>query len=275
MSDKMRVISPEGLQLRATSGVSRHLDTLEGKTIGEVYNNHFKGELMFRDLSPVVQGKVSGHQDHSVRPVSDRLRRRRSGVAEKDRQGHRGAREGVGRRCDHHRQRRVRDLHSVLGEAGSRSRESGHSQRGGHHHRIYDHREGGGQGRRHRGSAGRRVSGRGGRASRSAGREKCRERAVRSHRQRADASRARATTRHARQARSRARERHRLSKARSTRSTTTSSASSGRMNCRSFRRRWSGSKHSSSTRSARRTSRSPCCRRPTWRRCRGISPRTR
>lgn len=47
MNQKMGVISPEGLQLKAAGGVSRHLDTLEGKTIGEVYNNHFKGEQMF------------------------------------------------------------------------------------------------------------------------------------------------------------------------------------------------------------------------------------
>jgi len=47
MSDRMAVISPEGLQLSQMTGVSRHLDTLAGKTIGEVYNNHFKGEQMF------------------------------------------------------------------------------------------------------------------------------------------------------------------------------------------------------------------------------------
>jgi tryptophanase len=44
----MRVISPEGLQLASLGGISRPLDTLAGKTIGEVYNNHFKGELMFK-----------------------------------------------------------------------------------------------------------------------------------------------------------------------------------------------------------------------------------
>jgi hypothetical protein len=47
MHEKMGVISPEGLQLRASNRASCHLDTLEGKTIGEVYNNHFKGEQMF------------------------------------------------------------------------------------------------------------------------------------------------------------------------------------------------------------------------------------
>ena len=91
MSDRMGVISPEGLQLNAIAGASRHLDTLEGKTIGEVYNNHFKGELV-PDLPPVVEGKVSGRQGHPFRPVPDRLRGRRSGVAEEDGQGNRRAR---------------------------------------------------------------------------------------------------------------------------------------------------------------------------------------
>ena len=48
MKEVMGVISPEGLPQGAISNVARHLDTLDGKTIGEVYNNHFKGELMFR-----------------------------------------------------------------------------------------------------------------------------------------------------------------------------------------------------------------------------------
>ena len=47
MNQKMSVISPAGVQLKAANRASRHLDTLEGKTIGEVYNNHFKGEQMF------------------------------------------------------------------------------------------------------------------------------------------------------------------------------------------------------------------------------------
>jgi len=60
MNQKMAVISPEGLQLRTTSGVSRHLDTLEGKTIGEVYNNHFKGEQMFRAYRRLLKEKFPG-----------------------------------------------------------------------------------------------------------------------------------------------------------------------------------------------------------------------
>ena len=45
----------------------------------------------------------------------------------------------------------MRDLHSVLGEAGGRSGKSGDPERGDHHDRIYDDRQGGGQGRRHGG----------------------------------------------------------------------------------------------------------------------------
>ena len=60
MSGKMSVVSPEGLQLRRVTGVSRHLETLEGKTIGEVYNNHFKGELMFETYRRLLKERFPG-----------------------------------------------------------------------------------------------------------------------------------------------------------------------------------------------------------------------
>ncbi len=60
MHEKMRVISPEGLPVSKSTGVSRHLDTLEGKTIGEVYNNHFKGEQMFRAYRRLLKEKFPG-----------------------------------------------------------------------------------------------------------------------------------------------------------------------------------------------------------------------
>ena len=60
MSTTMRVISPEGLQLREVTAVSRHLDTLAGKTIGEVYNNHFKGELMFQTYRRLFRERYPG-----------------------------------------------------------------------------------------------------------------------------------------------------------------------------------------------------------------------
>lgn len=60
MNEKMKVVSPEGLQLGTIGGASRHLDTLEGKTIGEVYNNHFKGELMFQTYRRLFKERFAG-----------------------------------------------------------------------------------------------------------------------------------------------------------------------------------------------------------------------
>ena len=60
MKETLKVISPEGLPLSATRTVSRPLDDLTGKTIGEVYNNHFKGELMFRTYRRVLEQKYPG-----------------------------------------------------------------------------------------------------------------------------------------------------------------------------------------------------------------------
>jgi hypothetical protein len=48
MNEKVAVVSPEGLPLAAQRQVSPPLASLDGAVIGEVYNNHFKGELMFR-----------------------------------------------------------------------------------------------------------------------------------------------------------------------------------------------------------------------------------
>ena len=60
MKETMKVVSPEGLALRAAGATSRHLDTLEGKTIGEVYNNHFNGELMFRTYRRLFENNYPG-----------------------------------------------------------------------------------------------------------------------------------------------------------------------------------------------------------------------
>ena len=60
MSEKLKVISPEGLPLGATGKASRPLEDLSGKTVGEVYNNHFKGELMFRTYRRLLEEKYPG-----------------------------------------------------------------------------------------------------------------------------------------------------------------------------------------------------------------------
>lgn len=60
MNERMGVISPEGLPVSGIKGVSRHLDTLNGKTIGEVYNNHFKGEQMFGVYRRLLKERFPG-----------------------------------------------------------------------------------------------------------------------------------------------------------------------------------------------------------------------
>ena len=60
MSEKISVISPEGLPAGATSNIAPHLSTLDGKTIGEVYNNHFKGELMFQTYRRLFKERFPG-----------------------------------------------------------------------------------------------------------------------------------------------------------------------------------------------------------------------
>ena len=45
--DEVGVISPVGLHVTKNTGLAPRLDSLEGKTIGEVYNHHFKGDQMF------------------------------------------------------------------------------------------------------------------------------------------------------------------------------------------------------------------------------------
>jgi hypothetical protein len=45
--DELGVISPVGLPVTQNKGLAPRLESLEGKTIGEVYNHHFKGDQMF------------------------------------------------------------------------------------------------------------------------------------------------------------------------------------------------------------------------------------
>src|SRR3954469_6409152 len=60
MAEQMKVINPEGLPLGATGQVSRPVGDLSGKTIAEVYNNHFKGELMFKTYRRLFKAKYPG-----------------------------------------------------------------------------------------------------------------------------------------------------------------------------------------------------------------------
>ena len=54
-SDDVAVISPLGLPATQNKGIAPRLDTLEGKTVGEVYNHHFKGDQMFALYRQLLQ----------------------------------------------------------------------------------------------------------------------------------------------------------------------------------------------------------------------------
>lgn len=60
VKETVGVISPAGLPLGEARNISPPLDTLDGKTIGEVYNNHFKGELMFQTCRRLFGEKFCG-----------------------------------------------------------------------------------------------------------------------------------------------------------------------------------------------------------------------
>lgn len=49
------VISPVGLHGGEKKSVSRRIDTLHGKTVCEVYNDHFKGKYMFLIYRQLLQ----------------------------------------------------------------------------------------------------------------------------------------------------------------------------------------------------------------------------
>jgi hypothetical protein len=54
------VISPVGMQVSEGKGVASRLDTLEGKTVCEVYNHHFKGDYMFHLYRRLLQERYPG-----------------------------------------------------------------------------------------------------------------------------------------------------------------------------------------------------------------------
>jgi hypothetical protein len=53
-------LSPAGLHATQNKGITPRLDTLEGKTVGEVYNHHFKGDQMFPLYRQLLQQRYPG-----------------------------------------------------------------------------------------------------------------------------------------------------------------------------------------------------------------------
>lgn len=54
------VVSPEGLQAVEQRGPAPRLDTLHGKTIGEIWNGVFKGDVTFPILRAQLQERFPG-----------------------------------------------------------------------------------------------------------------------------------------------------------------------------------------------------------------------
>ena len=54
------VISPLGLPATQNKGIAPRLDSLDGKTIGEVYNHHFKGDQMFGLYRQLLKQRYPG-----------------------------------------------------------------------------------------------------------------------------------------------------------------------------------------------------------------------
>ena len=55
--EKLAVVSPLGLAVVKSAGSAPRLDTLAGKTIGEVWNGVFKGNFTFPVLRKALQQK--------------------------------------------------------------------------------------------------------------------------------------------------------------------------------------------------------------------------
>lgn len=54
------VISPIGLPGMQNKAIAPRLDSLEGKTVGEVYNHHFKGDQMFSLYRQLLKQRYPG-----------------------------------------------------------------------------------------------------------------------------------------------------------------------------------------------------------------------
>ncbi len=84
---KIEVVSPAGLEVVKRSGSAPRLASLDGKTIGEVWNGVFKGDFTFPIIRKLLQQKYPGlriipytefpHTPGSDNPTQQRERARR------------------------------------------------------------------------------------------------------------------------------------------------------------------------------------------------------
>ena len=60
IANEVGVISPVGLPGTQNKGIAPRLESLEGMTIGEVYNHHFKGDQMFALYRELLKQRFPG-----------------------------------------------------------------------------------------------------------------------------------------------------------------------------------------------------------------------
>jgi hypothetical protein len=58
--EKMEVVSPAGLEAVKVTGTARRLADLNGKTVGEVWNGVFKGDVTFPIIRKLLKKKYPG-----------------------------------------------------------------------------------------------------------------------------------------------------------------------------------------------------------------------
>ena len=93
--EKMKVVSPLGLDVVATSGRAKRIGDLNGKTIGEVWNGVFKGDVTFPIIHKMLQDRYPAlkivpytafpHSPGSDNPTQQRERARQIAASAKQR----------------------------------------------------------------------------------------------------------------------------------------------------------------------------------------------
>jgi len=93
--EKLEVVSPVGLDAVKLSGAARRIDDLNGKTVCEVWNGVFKGDIAFPIIRKLLKEKYPGlkvipytdfpHAPGNDNPAEQRERARQTAVIAKER----------------------------------------------------------------------------------------------------------------------------------------------------------------------------------------------
>ena len=96
--EKFEVVSPAGLDAVSAGGAARRLDDLNGKTVAEIWNGVFKGDVAFPIIRRLLQERYRGlniipytefpHVPGSDHPLQQRERARRTAALAKARGAH-------------------------------------------------------------------------------------------------------------------------------------------------------------------------------------------